>query len=154
MTSVLDTIAITRAKPDDLDLVRDSWAHSYRKATWFEGQHRRSNRTMPTDAFHTWHRPIREGILERRPLILVARDVDDPSFLYGWACAEVNANLYPDRFVLHYGYTKLTFQRQGIFRLLLGTALDVLGDDMPRGYTHHTIMDRYLDRRGFRYVRP
>lgn len=102
---------------------------------------------MPTTAFHAWNRPRMMAVLERRPLLLVARDTEQPSFLYGWLCAEAEAGA----FVLQYAFTKMSFQRQGVAGLLLATAKTALGTDGPMLFTHKTAMDRHLSARGYQF---
>ncbi|MFT3927447.1 MAG: hypothetical protein QM778_33245 [Myxococcales bacterium] len=140
---ILDSIEVSRAGKDALPFVLDSWAESFRRA----------NRGMPTSAFHAWHRSLRERILSRHPMVLVARDREDPAFLYGWLCAEAR-----EAFTLHYAYTKASFQGQGVAGLLLDTAQNVgsqifvlEGREPERFYSHQGKWTRYLQSRGFTY---
>lgn len=78
---------------------------------------------MPSSAFYSYARSIMDRIFAREPLILVARDDEDPLFVYGWLCAE----RIGDSFVGHFCYVKKSFREQGVARSLLIEALDRLG---------------------------
>jgi len=92
-----------------------SWCRSFRSE--------RVNLRMPSTAFFSWARSIMDRIFARDPLVLVARDDEDPIFVYGWICAE----RIDDAFVGHYLYCKRPFREQGIARALLIEALGRLG---------------------------
>lgn len=87
-------------------------------------------------------------VLESEPLLLVARDADDPSFAYGWLAAKQT----PERFALAYVYTKHHFRRMGVMRELLSRALADAPDGAQLVHCERSRFDRVFQRWGFEYA--
>ncbi len=87
----------------------DSWGSSY-----YQGSS--AHQVMPPSLFHSFHRPLREKLLEKPNMkIQVYCNPDDPWHIVGWIAFES----LPDCFILHYVYVKDTFRLHGIGRQLL-----------------------------------
>lgn len=123
--------------PSERNLVLQSWCRAFRSE--------RVNLGMPQSAFYPWQRTNMDRILARDPLLLVARDVEKPEYVYGWLCAE----RIGDAFVAHFAYVKRDWREQGIARALLVEALERLGGTKLQ-YSHEsTGLRAKLDSMGF-----
>src|SRR5688572_6123145 len=106
------------ATEGELPFVFRSWVRSHRTAP--------GSLRMPAGAYYPWQRDVIDRLLEREPspLVLVARDVESPIFLYGFLVAErVGGAL-----VAHYAYTKRAWRGQGLARALLAEAIRRVGE--------------------------
>lgn len=110
----LDKVRVTEFRSDDRAFLMDTWARSYRVAE--------ACAAIPKAAYFPWHRKRMESVLERA-LVLVARDADNPAFIYGYGVFE---RVGP-KMVAHWLYTKGGFKRRGIASVLLARALEQLG---------------------------
>lgn len=136
-------ITIGLATDQEMPFVLDTWARSFRKAP--------RNRRMPTKAFHAWNRPRMQKAL-RNAHVLVARDPDNQTFIYGWIAVEFRADQAGDLFVTHYCYVRQPFQRQGVATRLLTRAIQTIADpECEPVYTHQSVkfVDEYMQRCGF-----
>jgi GNAT superfamily N-acetyltransferase len=111
----LDKVTVTEFRSIDRAFLMDTWARSYRVSEACE--------PIPNDAYFPWHRTRVDKILETA-LVLVARDRENPLFIYGYGVFERVGT----KFVAHWVYTKGTFKRRGVASLLLSHGLDRLGD--------------------------
>lgn len=98
-------IRIRPPTAEDLPVIVNSWLLSARD----EG----TCSLMTDDVYYAIHRPRVTGLLARCTT-RVACNPDDAWQVYGWLCSEPG--------VLHYGYTKATFRRCGVFDRLFGAA--------------------------------
>lgn len=107
-----------------------SWTRSFQEAL--------QNESMPNDAYYPWARKNIDNILDRGATVLVARDSESPSLLYGYIACQRLSNA----FLTHWLYTKGAYRRLGIANELLAHALKELGQGAERlVYTHHTRWD-------------
>jgi len=112
--------------------VLKSWARSARLAP--------KSLRMPREAHYLYQRDLIDRILGRGALVLVARDVDQPVYLYAFLVAErVECAL-----VVHFAFTRRDWRGQGLARALLGEAIERLGSGASElHYTHSA--DRVVD---------
>jgi GNAT superfamily N-acetyltransferase len=131
-------VEITTPTADEMPLVYDAWANSYRKSPWAG--------TVPN---HLWDSVSRESIkslLSRGARVLVAvtpvagHEAEYPAVrrVMGYSVSE------PSRRVLHWLFVKEKFRRVGIGRALL----DATCPDGAYTYTHRTrASSRFLGER-------
>lgn len=99
-----------------MPLTFQSWSRSYRAEP--------SSQRMGERAFYVAHRDVIDRLLASGAKVFVARDTDNPVFLYGWLCAQ----RHEDSLVVHYAYTKRPWRERGIAHALLAAAVERLGD--------------------------
>jgi hypothetical protein len=110
---------ITPMRDHDHSLVLNSWLESYRKAP--------SSHRLPSGVYYTRMRRTAERLLSHSD-VKIARPPDWPEGVLGWLCAEQCEGV----FVLHYGFVKAFYRRNGLGKALVD-AFD------PRGrkvFTH------------------
>lgn len=104
---------------------------------------------MPKSAYFAWARSNINRILAREPVLLAARDVADPVYVYGWCCAE----RVGETVVVHYANVKSDWREGGIATALLHDVLERIGAGAERlEYTHETPLHAKLTSYGFRFV--
>lgn len=127
------------AKPEDRAYVLDSWLRSYEQSPWAMQVGER--------AYFERQRPLTERLLRDCDTV-IARPVDWPDGIVGWACGQS----LPSTFVLHYANVKRDYRRIGLGRALvlqLG-----LTDSQARVFTHpRPPWTNALKRHGFQYVK-
>lgn len=111
-------IQIRAVRPEDLNLVRGTWLHSF-------GASGRA-RQMGREYRRVWSQVIDR--LCTKSKILVAHPPESPDLIVGWICFEPG--------IVHYAYVKSAFQRFGVARALL----EASGLEGTRyAYTHRTL---------------
>lgn len=121
--------------PDDIPFIQSSWGKSY----YADGP---GNTLFQAQAFHKFHRPLREAVLNKpNATAIVCSSKDDPSFILGFSIVEK-----PEEplLILHYLYVKFSFRGEGIAKELFQRSLSI----RPVLYTHETtksksIMEKY-----------
>lgn len=104
-------MTIVDPKADELPLIIDAWATSYRRSPWAG--------CVPN---HAWNRVIREGIsdiLERSTCVVkvaVAPLESGERRVMGYSVAE------PEKLILHWLFVKHDYRKLGIGRQILGAA--------------------------------
>jgi GNAT superfamily N-acetyltransferase len=116
---------IDEAAEADEAFVCRTWRRSYRACP--------ESLKMPKRAYELLQDEVMTELLERGALVLVARDVEQPVFVYGFLVAE----RIGDAVALHWAYTKLDWRRQGIARALLDEAVERLGDGASELWCSH-----------------
>lgn len=99
-----------------MPLAYQSWSRSFRAEP--------SSQRMGERAFFLAHRDVIDRLLAGGARVLVARDVANPGFIFGWICAERHG----DALVAHYCYVKRAFRCLGIGHALLADAVERLGE--------------------------
>jgi GNAT superfamily N-acetyltransferase len=94
------------AEESDVGFIFNSWLKSYRSSYF-------AKPISNTIYFSEHHKVIEK--LAKTSEILIACNQDDPSQIYGYACAERVDGV----FVIHYIYVKQTFRRMGVAKALL-----------------------------------
>lgn len=121
-----------------------TWVRDYRYAA--------SMGRMPYRAYCDWQRDVIDRITDRAALVLVARDAEQPVYLYGFLCAERAG----DAVVAHYAHVRKDWCGRGIATALLEQAIERLGAGASELlYTHDA--DRavkYTAEERERYGRP
>ena len=117
--------------PSEVNLVLDSWARSFRNSDYAG--------TVPN---HLWYPTVRETVAS-----LISRGAKLEAVVVGgrvwaWLCYEHKPSGDATDVVLHYGYTKDPFRRQGLMRQLVARALDSCAGSVF--YTHRTRHSRYM----------
>lgn len=145
MQTLLDKVEVTEFRPEDTAFVQDTWAQAYRVAE--------ECKDMPKDAYHLWHRPRREFVLNRPgTIVLVARDRNQPLWIAGYGVFE----RVGDTFVAHWVYCKKHCKQQGVGGRILTSALDKIGtgtDANPPIATHRTWFGSKAEDMGFVFKR-
>jgi GNAT superfamily N-acetyltransferase len=93
-----------------------TWVRDYRYAA--------SMGRMPYRAYCDWQRGMIDRLVARGALLLVARDVEQPVYVYGFLCAQ----RVGDAVVAHYAHVRRDWWGQGLARALLGEAIERIGD--------------------------
>lgn len=106
---------VGEATSGELPFVFKSWCRSHRVAP--------TSLRMPSRAYYDWERGVIDRILARGALVLVARDVERPVYLYAFLVAERIGCAV----VAHYAYTRSDWRGQGLARALLGEAIERIG---------------------------
>lgn len=109
----------------------DSWARSFRGSDYAG--------TVPN---HLWFATVRETVAS-----LISRSAKLEAVVVGgrvwaWLCYEHKRSGEATDCVLHFGYTKDPFRRQGLMRQLVNRALE--GCDGGVFYTHRTRHSKYM----------
>jgi GNAT superfamily N-acetyltransferase len=107
---------IGEATSGEMPYVWRTWVRDYRYAA--------SMGRMPYRAYCDWQRDMIDRLTDSGAVILVARDVERPVYLYGFLCAQ----RVGDAVVAHYANVRRDWQGQGIARSLLGEAIERIGD--------------------------
>lgn len=124
----------------DWPYIRSTWLRSYRESDSCAG--------MPDTAYFPWQRARIARVLDRAPLVLVARDEDSPIYVLGYGVFERIGS----RFVTHWVYVRKAEKRQGIGRLLLATALAAIGQGASKlVMTHRTYFEAKAREMGFEF---
>jgi hypothetical protein len=117
-------VVVRLGNPADRDLVVPTWLQSFETSVIFKNFRIREYKAI-------W-RTIIHALLDRSQL-LIAHPPEDPDLILGWLVYELHPRAGP---VLHYCYTKSSFESYGIQRELLHAA------GLSHGvfsYTHKTI---------------
>lgn len=88
-----------------------------------------------------------EDVLATDPVVLVARNRDEPSFLYGFLIALLAGNTL----ALHYTYTKRRYRRCGAMSALLSRVLELVPDGAGLVYCTRSSRDEVFERFGFEF---
>ena len=128
--------ALRAVRPDEMALVRDSWARSYGDPPTRPRPVQRPPRGL---AKWLWYRAIRRGIItpvmdEDGASVIVAVLPDVPDEVLGWLCY-APPGAHPLQ--LHYAYVKPDYRRRGVARQLMGAAL-ACADERGPVVSHHT----------------
>lgn len=126
-------ILVRPAGPDDMALVLDSWARSFRLPA-----RRARLGVLEVDSYvelgpkralapTVWSRALRGAIeaLVARAAIAVAYHPTQPGVVVGWVAFEEQ----PEHAVLHYVWTRPETRRQGVARRLLTTVRELVGEE-------------------------
>ena len=111
--------------PDEMALVYDAWANSFRKSPWAG--------CIPNHLYDSVSRTAIGEILSRGARVTVAvQDLPDGARrVCGYSVSE------PDQAILHWLFVKRDYRGMGIGRALLNET--VIGfSDKPKRYTHRT----------------
>lgn len=136
MSDLLDLITVSQAEATDLPFIYNSWIRSHADG--------RPQGESYRDYCDRQHATI-ERLLDHAD-VLVARDTEDPDFIYGYLVSEQLG----DVFCGHWLYVKDSFRRSGVSSLLLSIA--VPSTSKHGVYTHmgeHFDLGEHL---GMRYV--
>jgi ribosomal protein S18 acetylase RimI-like enzyme len=145
---------------DDRNFVLRTWARAARMTV--------SGMGMDRERYYALQREgVIDVLLERGSRVFVARDADEPLFLYGFLVAE----LIGESVAVHFAYVKGRWRRDGIARDMLDHAVSELGataSDLLYTADARTLDERTVDGRrrlvpekwlapkldelGFRYV--
>lgn len=136
-------VEISEALPTEVAFILSSWKHSALDAPQ-NSPYKGSG--MVRSLFTKYNADVRD-VFDTKPLLLVAREQTDPSFLYGWICAGV----YGDELAIIYMYTKYKFRRLEIASSLKDAVLDRAPDDLAPVYCHRSVHDRMFERWGFEF---
>lgn len=126
----------TPGRDGDKAFVCDSWRRSQQDAP--------ACSAMPTRAYVAWMNQIVRGFLgshdtklqlQKGCFLLVARDVERPKYIHGWALFSAAGG----RLVLLYAFTKKAHRRQGVIRALLAQAMEQSGEPL----THYASRTRF-----------
>ena len=121
----------------DRAFVLDSWLRSYLESPL--------GTALGGDRFFLHQRPVSERLL-RACRVVVARPLDWPEGIAGWACADSA----PGVFVLHYAVVKRDYRRIGVGRRMLAEL--GLGEQAVKVFTHRRPpWTDALNRHGFRW---
>lgn len=137
-------IAIDELAPRELPFLFNSWTLSFRGAN-------DQTRALPKDPYCRLQRDVIDSILERYPLVLVARSARHPDVIYGWICAEPSE----PGIVVHYTYVKSAYRQARVASRLLAAALQQLSPQSGPGLFYTQGVDRWtrrLARMGLEYV--
>jgi hypothetical protein len=124
-------------RPDELPFVAAGWKRSAQDAP--------QNEQIPAPEFFARMNRLVDQLLAREGVtVLVARDAERPSVLFGFACIETRG----DTMALHYAYTRHSHRRLGVCVELLKHALDN-SDAELLVYTVGSRFDRLWEKWGF-----
>lgn len=113
---------------DDLNFIQNSWGKSYAEGV-------NGNRLITSKEFHSYHRPIREKILNRPNIaIIVCCSKDSEDLIIGYSIVEKPRE--SRGLILHYLYVKSAFKQEGIAKQLIKKSCV----DRPILYTHSTTL--------------
>jgi GNAT superfamily N-acetyltransferase len=124
---VLESVTFRPLDPSELPLVLDSWFRSWRVSEY--------SGTTPNHLAASVVRELVGGLIARGAQITVA---DFNGRVLGWLCWEAKG----DDTILHLGYVKDPYRRQGIGRALVEYALDDRTGKVF--YTHKTRLGRWV----------
>jgi len=127
----LDLVTIREATADDDGFVYNSWLKSSREDA----------KDMPSHQFYRAQHALIDQMLKTSK-VFMAVFKDDPSFIYGYVVVQVVDNIP----VLHFCYTKHSFRRFGILKLLLSKFWKVKEDSIIVTYQasyRKKLFDRY-----------
>ncbi len=99
-------IAIRPASAEDVSFIFNAWLKSYRSSDFAKN--------IQGEIYYHEHHKVIEEILKQYN-VLIACNKDDYSQIYGFMCAGFTQNVL----TIHYVYTKHTFRRMGIAKMLL-----------------------------------
>lgn len=117
------SVRLRVANEEDIPFIFSSWLKSYKNSLFAC--------RLPNTIYYTEHHKLIERILKVSDVI-VACNNDDPSQVYGWACASKVDGI----FCLHYLYVKHSFRNLGIGSILFNSYEH---DSSTAGlYTQHT----------------
>lgn len=122
-------LIIRPAMPMDEPAIVAPWVVSYQKAQIRRAYSRGGGHYAPTPVpYETYQEFQRRRIakLTLQAKTLVAVDIEDPSFIFGWLCGESKT--------VHYCHVKEAFRRKGVATALL----EELCEGKPLYYTHAT----------------
>lgn len=139
----LRKVDVTELRDDDTPFIQDTWARAYRVSEVDDCL------KMRTAAFHGWHRPRRIKILGRpSTLVLVARDTQNPLFIYGYGVFE----RIDGAFIAHWVYVKSPFKGRGVGSALLAAAMHLIGEGAKTlECTHRTYFVEKAEEMGFTF---
>lgn len=137
---------------DEMKLVFDSWANSFRKSPWAG--------CIPNNLYDQVSREVARSILDRGARVIVAvtpiagREDEFPAVrrVMGYSVSE------PDRNVLHWLYVKdgpagNGYRRLGVGRALLEQTVKAFDPDRPFVYTFRTrASERFLNGESRRFI--
>lgn len=132
---------LSQAGPDDMSFVHHAWTKSFQQA---EGV-----RALEPQLFYTWHRKVRNAILERST-VLVLRDPDQNDYLYGFIVVE---SLDPSTLVVHFAYVRSGERGNQYGYQLLHAALALNPEAERLVYTHRTYFAPKAESLGFVFAR-
>jgi GNAT superfamily N-acetyltransferase len=135
-------LTLTEPVEDDTRYIKATWLRSYRES---EGCVE-----IPDSAYFPYQRARIDRILARDPLVIVARDRENPVYVFGYGVFE----RVGDKLVAHWVYVRKVEKRQGIAKLLLATALKRIGDGARRlVMTHRTYAEPKAREMGFEFIK-
>lgn len=126
---------------DDLNFVASGWKRSHAEAP--------QNEALPSPKFYALVSRQFDALMQRPTVaVLVARDPDRPSTLFGFVCVEQIGRTL----ALHYAYTRKSHKRMGVCSELLRHALQGASDADELVYTAGSRFDDLWERWGFHRV--
>lgn len=111
----------------DIPFIQSSWGTSYHDGV-------NGHKLITPEEFHSYHRPIREKILNKPNIaVIVCASKDDNDLIIGYSIVEKPKESHG--VLLHYLYVKQAFKGQQIATELLAKSIS----EKPVLYTHSTI---------------
>jgi hypothetical protein len=112
---------------DDIPFIHSSWGNSY-----YLGLN--GHTLIKEYEFHSYHRPIRDKILNRPNIaIIVCSTIKDPDLIIAYIILE-KPEASPNVMIIHYLYVKHDFKNQGIAKDLFNSSIH----SRPILFTHRT----------------
>jgi GNAT superfamily N-acetyltransferase len=124
---MIDEIEFSPPNPDELPLIFDSWANSFKKSQW--------SGCVPNHLWDTVSRACITELLERSRVSCAVVSLPAGRRVMGYSVSE------PTRRILHWLYVKRDYRGMGIGRRILGDACPDVADlswAKPWTYTHRT----------------
>lgn len=112
-------------KADDLNFIHSSWGSSYFKGITYR-------HLLGSDTFHSYHRPIRQRILDREESAVIVCASKSEDLILAWMAIEEPKKT--SLTIVHYLYVKEAFKGEKIATALI--------NELPKNkdvlYTHQT----------------
>lgn len=115
-------VHIRTATEADIGFIFNSWLKSYKNSAF--------SKYIANPVYFDLHHKVIESILKRSK-VLIAAQPSDPTRIFGYVCVEEVSGTH----VVHYAYTKESFRKMGLLKLLIEEAQ--LPDMVF--YTHSTV---------------
>lgn len=109
------TLSSRPSKPEDLNLVYDTWLQSWRTSPWAG--------CIPNHLYYDTQRSTIAGLLERGAQIRVAHFEGSPDLIQGWCCYEYKDGVT----ILHYIYARDSYMADALSEHFRDTALGPTG---------------------------
>ena len=139
--------AVTPGASAERNLIVDTWRRSLQDAPAYAKVPTRGYVFWVTDLIRHFLGTGRELSLRSSDRLYVARDVERPTYVYGWLlCRDQRPGL-----ALVYVYVKGPHRREGIAKELLASALEAT-EDGPLTYAFRTRFDRWFDDLGMTFA--
>lgn len=123
-------LTISRARPDDIPFVIQSWLRAYRRSPWAG--------VIPNNLYDQTYGETINQLFNRGLRVKVLQNAANPGLIVAWIAYEV---LPRGEIVVHFLFTKPLYRKKGLAKALLA---DIGANDGSFLYTFKTPAARYF----------